>query len=446
MSRLVIFFLIVLALAIGGAWLADHAGTAVIAFESFELHTSFAALMLLLTVVVVVVAALVWLTGYLRRELPLLGSNRVVKSQGRGLALLNQAVVALAADDAKGALRLIERAELLLPPQPMIHLVGAEAAMRIGDDDAATERFKALESMKDGKLLGQRGLAQQARSQGRFGEAKRLASKALDSDGGNRWALDLLFSLQVRSGEFDLARETLAKATKRQVFDARQSTQHRGALYFGEAKMLDLKGDRAGALSAVKAAIKDRPKLVPAYILQAGLMIKIGQARKAKAALKKAYNATQHPDILRAFMAVEPNETPTRQLVRLRDFTSDHALHPTTLLALAKAEISADHLSVARDILAGLLENDPSKAVWDAYAELLPKMDEDPSEAIAKAAQMVDSTGWTCGHCGVKAEQWTVLCGTCDTFDSLNFGQIGEVQTPGKGRSGDPQITLLGNI
>ena len=446
MSRLLLYFVLILALALGGSWLADHAGTAVIQFENFEIHTSFAALALLLVLVTGFFGLIVWLTGLLRRELPLVGSNRAVKTQGRGLALLNQAIVALAADDPKGATRLVGRAELLLPPQPMLHLVGAEAAMRIGDHAAATKRFKALEGMEDGKLLGQRGLAQQARSQGRTAEAKRMATAALEHDGGNRWALDLLFSLQVQNGEFDGARQTLMKAAKRKLYDSDETRQHRGALYYSEALMLDLKGDRAGAMTAVKAAIKDRPELVPAHLLQVRLFSAAGLARKAASTLEKAFNRAPHPDLITAFLALEPNDSATARLNRLRKFTASHALQADTLFALADAEMKAGHTGAARDILAGLVDQSPTRAAWQLYANVLEALDMDANSARSSAAAATEDQRWFCRHCGSHSDRWTAICQTCDSFDTLAWGQQADISAPGRNTASEPQITLLGNL
>ncbi len=178
MTRLLLWFMLILAVAGGAAWLADHPGAVTIDFQDLRFYTSFAALTLGAAGLMALAALTMWLFGWLRRDMPFFGSNQVIKRQARGLKMLNQSLVALSAGDHKLAGRLIGQAEVLLPPQPMVHLIAAEAASRAGDHQTAAKRFQALEATEDGRFLGLRGLVGEAKRLGRDEEALRLARTA----------------------------------------------------------------------------------------------------------------------------------------------------------------------------------------------------------------------------------------------------------------------------
>ena len=81
--------------------------------------------------------------------------------------MLNRAMVALAAVDQRQARRLTRQAQLLLPPQPLTHVMAAEAAKLAGDGEAVAEHYKALSQDEAAGFLGVRGLLIEARNAGR---------------------------------------------------------------------------------------------------------------------------------------------------------------------------------------------------------------------------------------------------------------------------------------
>ena len=167
MIRLFLWVSAILLVAFAAARLADNPGAVTIDFAGLRVYTSFASMVLAAAVVAATTASIVWLVGWIRRDMPVLGKNAEIKRQGRGLKMLNQSLVALSAGDHKLARKLVEQAEVLLPPQPMVHLIAAEAATRAGDHKAAQARYHALEKTEDGRFLVLRGLVQEARRLGR---------------------------------------------------------------------------------------------------------------------------------------------------------------------------------------------------------------------------------------------------------------------------------------
>ena len=107
MIRLVLWFSLVLVVAAVAAWLADNPGAVSIEFQSYAIDTSFAALALMIALAGLVAGGGVWLYGWLRRDMPIFGSNQVIKRQSRGFKLLNQSLVALSSGDAGRAKALI---------------------------------------------------------------------------------------------------------------------------------------------------------------------------------------------------------------------------------------------------------------------------------------------------------------------------------------------------
>lgn len=443
MIRLALWFLGVLALAAVGAWLADHPGAVTIQFQAFEVDTSFAALALMFVVVAAASAAIVWLIGWLRRDMPIFGSNQVIKRQRRGFKMLNQSLVALSAGDPKLARTLVERAEVLLPPQPMVHLIAAEAATRSGDFVAASKRYSELEDTEDGRLLGLRGLLVEARRTGHENEALRLARVAFTENRKSPWVLKTLFALEVSAGNWREAETALDKVAKENLLDKLQIARHRGAIAYAEATEQKLKGDKDLARKTLKRAIAQRPDFTPATVALARLELGENNARKAKAIISDAWAKGPHPALATAFKELDVQEGAASWLKRVHALVKLSPDHPESKLLLVDAMMDAGEYDAVKPVLETLLKDAPSRAAWQYRLALAHVLKEDPDPIETALKHTSDGAHWQCAECGDRPKGWSPLCSSCNSFDSLEWTETAVAMKPNQVFAADSTISLL---
>ena len=443
MIRLAIWFLGVLALAAVGAWLADHPGAVTVEFQTYEIDTSFAALALMFVVVAAASAAVVWLVGWLRRDMPVFGSNQVIKRQRRGFKMLNQSLVALSAGDPKLARTLVERAEVLLPPQPMVHLIAAEAATRGGDFTAASKRYSELEDTEDGRLLGLRGLLVEARRTGHENEALRLARVAFAENRKSPWVLKTLFALEVSAGNWRDAEAALDKVAKENLLGKSQISQHRGAIAYAEATELKLKGDKDLARKALKKAIAQRPSFTPATVALARLELGENNARKATKIISDAWAKGPHPGLATAFKELDAQEGASDWLKRVRALVKSSPDHPESKLLLVDAMMDAGAYDAVKPMLEVLLKEAPSRPAWQYRLALAHVLKEDPDPIETALKHTSDGAHWQCTDCGHRPKGWSPLCSSCSSFDSLEWAATAVALKPNQAFSADSTISLL---
>lgn len=418
MSRLFLFLLLIFALAFGVSWLADHPGSVAIEFQDWVINSSMAGLVAVIGLLMGLVALLVVLIGYLSREMPFFGSNRVIKRQGRGLTLLNQSMIALGAGDAGLARRLAEEAEVLLPPQPMVSLIAAEAAMRGGDTEEAARRFEELRKSEDGQLLGLRGLTQQAEAAGRSEEALLLAREALkiSHKGGkksNPWVLKTIFALEVQASNWQSALETLKVIERNKLFDSDKIIHHRSALHYASAIDHKLAGTLDLARKEFLAAVKTRPSFTEAHGGLARLDAEKGKMKQAITQLHKGWQSRPHRALSDQLLALDPLQTASEQLKAIR----------------ALVGMNPDHI-LSKIILAEALEkNEQSEAAADILASVRDHMGLDFHEVVP------DDSSFQCLDCGARAEHWSLTCTSCGSFNSLRWFD-----------AFDPEMTTLTTI
>lgn len=375
--------------------------------------------------------------------MPIFGSNQVIKRQSRGFKLLNQSLVALSSGDHGRAKSLIEQAEVLLPPQPMVHLIAAEAATRAGDHTAASKRYAALEDTDDGRLLGLRGLLVEARRTGHEGEALRLARVAFEENRKSPWVLKTLFALEVAAGHWREAEAALDKVAREKLLDAETIARHRGALAYAEATELKLKGDKAAARKGLKKAISARSDFMPAVVSLARLEHSEGKQSAASKVIMDAWAREPHPALASAYKELDTAESSADWLKRVRALIKPVPDHPQSKLALVDAMMDAGEYHAVRPVLDQLLKDAPSRAAWQyrlALAHVL-KEDPDPIETALKHAS--DGARWRCDTCGHEPKGWSPLCPSCQSFDTLQWTSNESILTPQKAFEADSTIALL---
>lgn len=443
MTRLALWFALVAAVGAVAAWLADHPGSVTIEFQAYAIDTSFAALALSMALVAAIAAGGVSLYGWLRRDMPIFGSNEVIKRQRRGIKMLNQSLVALSAGDHKLARRLVEQAEVLLPPQPMVHLIAAEAATRGGDHKAAAQRYAALEETDDGRLLGLRGLVGEARRTGQENEALRLARVAFEENRKSPWVLKTLFALEVNAGNWREAEAALEKVGKEGLLDAEQLTRHRGAIAYAEATEAKLKGERTTARKLLKKAINVRPGFMPAVVSLARLELGDGSKRAASKTLTDAWAKEPHPALAGAYKELDTTESAADWLKRVRSLTKSTPDHPESRLILVDAMMDAGEYQAVKPVLDTLLKDAPSRSAWQYRLALAHVLEEDPDPIETALAHAPDRAQWSCAECGHKPKGWSPLCPSCSTFDSLVWTAEPIDLSPSKTFEADSTIALL---
>jgi HemY protein len=391
----------------------------------------------------VLAGIVVWLTGWVKRDMPIFGSNQVVKRQARGLKMLNQSLVALSAGDHKLASRLVEQAEVLLPPQPMVHLIAAEAAQRSGDHGEASKRFEALEQMDEGRLLGLRGLMSEARRSGRESEALRLARVAFEENRKSPWVLKTLFALEVAAGNWLAAEAALKKVVKEGLLDKETGARHEGALAYAEATEENLKGDKAAARKAFKRALSLRPGFVPATLALARLDLSEGNKKRAEKILTDAWAADPHPGLAKLFKELDIAEAKSDWLKRVRKLTEKRPDHPGSLLLLSDALMDAGEYEAAKPVLEKLVKEAPTREAWQFRLALAHVLGEDPDPIEAALAHAEDGALWQCGDCGHKPKAWSPLCSHCESFDTIQWRQKAELVESHQHFDADNTIALI---
>jgi HemY protein len=441
LGRTVWFFVKIAVVVAAAVWLADHPGHVSIDWQGYNIDLAVGTALAIL-VVFILLLYLLWRLWHIVARAPsdfvLFRRNR---RQAKGFKALTRGLVAVAAGDAAEAKRLSRTAHGLLDHSPLTLLLAAQAAQMEGDEHAAARYFEVLSKNPEAALLGLRGLTTAALKRGDETAALTHAEAALQSHPHAEWAAETAHRLQVKSGR--PAEESLKALVRAGAMTAKEG-QHRRAVLLAERARLNLlpettNPDLDAGLRAAREALKLDSALVPARLILANLLLRLGKKREATRLIEQDWDSNPHPLLARAYVEAEPGERPADRMKRLERLQRQNPDHVETHRALGTAALAAGLWGDARRHLEKLVAAERARgglshATCRAMAALEDDERTDPKTAQAAVRHWLDAAAeaqpdpaWICSVCGHPGEagpmsgHWQAVCPHCSGIDTMRW-------------------------
>ncbi|MEM9716046.1 MAG: heme biosynthesis HemY N-terminal domain-containing protein [Pseudomonadota bacterium] len=441
--RILLFIVIVAAIAFGAGYLLDADGLVRIAFNGREIELT------------VLTAALIFLVGMIAAYLTfkLIGLMIAVfkfvngeetaiaryfnrNRERRGFEALADSMVALASGEGRTAIANAAKAEKKLNRPELTNLVNAQAAELAGDTRRAMTYYKNLLKDDRTRFVGVQGLMKQKLAEGDTKTALALAEKAFAIKPRHRDTSDALFQLQTSEGEWSGAKETIA--AKRRVGDLPSdvAARRQAVLALADAKAKLDDGDIDGGKAAAAEAHRLAPGLTHAAVLTAEFYNLENRSRVAGNALKKAWAQSPHPDLAAAFAELKPDETPTQRAKRFKALINQKPDDPESQMLQAELALADEDFPAARRAIRELNEKDPtvrSMTIMAAIERGEGASDDVVRGWLSKALDSPKGNHWVCDNCGTLHGDWAAICTNCDGFDTITWRRPDAVAAPNTG-------------
>ena len=421
MLRLIAFLIAIAFIAAGLAWLADRPGELAIQWQGYQIETSvFRAIVIL--VALGAVALLIW--SILRNiwySPAAVGNVLSKRRQKLGLDALSSGMIALGAGDKSAAMRAAIQARKSLPNEPLTHLLRAQAAQLTGDRTTARRIFEAMLASPDTEQLGLRGLFLEAQRERETEAARHFAERAVTLNSKLAWAVDALFDLQCRDGDWPGALETVAVARKNGHVERTQADRRRAVLLTAQAQAAE-ENDPERALNLALEAHGLAPNLVPAAAIAGRLLASRGNTPRAAKILQRTWSRAPHPDLATAYAYARIGDSPRDRLDRVRQLA---ALSPNSVegpVAVATAAIEARQFDEARAALEPLIPSRMTQRVATLVARIEGEQHADKGrvrEWLARAVNAPRDPVWTAD--GFVADRWMPVSPVSGALDAFQW-------------------------
>lgn len=420
MIRIVLFLLLVGALALAAAWFAERPGDVSVTWLGYQIETSVmvavAAVAALMIAAVLVWSLLRWIFQSPRR---LAARWRDRRDRGGRLAV-SRGLIAVGAGDAAAAAKFAEAAERYAPQEPLTLLLRAQAAQLSGDRDAAERAFRRMAAHPDTRLLGLRGLYIEAQRHADAPAARRYAEDAARAAPGLPWAGQAMLEFQSVGGDWTGALATLEASMRGKLLDKETYRRRRAVLLTAQAQELaETRPHSAKALASEAARLA--PGLVPAAVLAARLLAANGEARKAMRVLDAAWRENPHPDLADAAANLKSGDSARERLRRVEALVAGRPDHVEASFAVARAALDAQEFARGRTALTPLLVA-PTQRVATLMAELEERERADTGRArewMARALRAPRDPAWTAD--GIVSEHWRPVSPVTGELDAFQW-------------------------
>lgn len=420
MIRLLLFLVLVFALALGGAWIADRPGAVEVNWLGYQIQTSTTVAVAVLAAVMAV-AIILW--SLIRAILFSPGRmSRFFQRRRRekGFRALSNGLIAIGSGDQRLARRYAVEARRTLPNEPAVALLEAQTAQLGGDRAHARALFTQMLDDRDTKLLGLHGLYVEASREGEAEVARHYADEAVEIAPSLPWAAQAQFEHAAADRDWEAASRILDRNTHNKLVDKAKARRLKAVLLTARALELEL-GEPEKAKGLALEAHSLAQDLVPAATVTARLLARLGDVRRAAKIIEQTWKKEPHPELAEAYSHIRHGDAARDRLKRMRTLA---ALRPTSSegsFAIAEAAIDAREFEEARRAMRPVLENHPTQRACLLMAELEEAETNDQGrvrEWLSRAVRAPRDKAWTAD--GIVSETWapvSPVSGRLDAFE-----------------------------
>ncbi|MCQ8781943.1 heme biosynthesis protein HemY [Mangrovibrevibacter kandeliae] len=423
MLRILAFFLLVLALALGFAWLADNPGQIALDWQGASVQTSVMVFVIVEIAVLVAVVALVWLVRLFFKTPDAISGWFSGRRRDRGYKALSDGILAVGAGDAVLARQMTKRSQKLLDGrrEPLIRFLDAQTAMIEGDHARARAAFEGMEQQPETRLLALRGLYLEAERLNDDAAARHYAEQAARLAPHLPWAGGAVLESKAIAGDYDGALAILEAQRESRLVDRSESRRLRAVLLTAKANAAT-DGNPAVARAAGLEAHKLAPDLPPAAVAAARALFRQGELRRGSKVLEKSWTQTPHPDIAAAYVNARPGDSVSDRLARAKTLQSLRPNNVESSLAVAHAALDAQEFALAREEALAAARLEPRESIYLLLADI---EDADTGnegkvrEWMGQAIRAPRDPAWTAD--GYVAEEWAPVSPVSGRIDAFQW-------------------------
>lgn len=408
MFRILSFLILVFALGLGFAWLAERPGTMLITFSGYQYEVTLMVAAVLATAAIAAVMILWWLVKSIWNSPYTISRYFRVRRRDRGYQALSTGLIAAGAGDAEAARRKHRESAKLLSAdsEPLLHLLEAQASLLDGDYASARKKFEAMLDDPEMRLIGLRGLYLEAERLGDHGVARHYAEQASAAAPQLAWAATATLESRMRDGDWDGALRLLDARKPTTAAEREMAAKNRAVLLAAKAINLSHVDPLAAKNAAVEANRLD-PGLVPAAVIAAKSLFRQDDVRKGAKILEAAWKLQPHPEIADVYIHARHGDSALDRLKRARKLAELRTNNVDSSLAVARAALEAGEFKAAREAAETAMRLAPRESVFLLLADIEEADGGEQGKVrqyLARALKAQPDPAWTAD--GVVSEKW----------------------------------------
>lgn len=432
MFRIAVFILLLFAITIGFAWLADNPGSVTVKWPWLQsvVEISLMQAVIAMAAIVTIIMLAWWVISAIIHSPAAFGRWRAGRRRDRGYNALSRGLIAAGSGNSAEARRLARESGKLLSDEPLVAMLDAQTSLLEGKRDEARKKFETMLDHDETKLLGLRGLFIEAEKEGESEAAAHFAKEANTQAPGTPWAAEAVLRALAANNAWEEALKTLETNRSSGLYEKPQYNRKRAVLLTALALKEEEGGDPDKAKAHALAANKLDPSLVPAAVVAGRVAARLGDVRKGAKVLEAAWKLEPHPEIAETYINLRSGDSALDHLKRAEALNSKRSYHVEGQFALAQTAMEAGEWKQARDAMESILRNQPTERACLMMADIEEAEHGDEGrmrEWLARAVVAPRDATWTAD--GTTSDTWapcSPVTGRIDAFQwKVPVEQIG---------------------
>jgi HemY protein len=432
MIRILFFLIVVFALGLGFAWLADRPGDLELTFNGYRYEITLMVAAVAVTAVVAAVMIVWWLTKAIWNSPYTIARYFRVRRRDRGYQALSTGMIAAGAGDAAKARLLNKQAAKLIrsDQEPLINLLDAQTSLLEGDHDAARQKFEAMLDDPEMRLLGLRGLYMEAERLGDRAAARHYAGRAAEVAPQLVWASTATLEEKTERGDWDGALKLLDGQRSGRQIDRDVANRRRAVLLTAKAMSL-MDTDPLAAKNAALEANRLQPDLVPAAVTAAKALFRQNDIRKGAKILEASWKIEPHPEVGELYLHARPGDAAHDRLTRARKLEALKQNNPDSSMIVARAALDAREYREAREAAESAIRMQPREGAYLLLADIEEADSGDQGRVrqfLSKAVRAPRDPAWVAD--GFVSDRWAPVSPITGKLDAFEWRAPVERLTP----------------
>ncbi|MBX7145840.1 MAG: hypothetical protein K1X44_00870 [Alphaproteobacteria bacterium] len=350
------------------------------------------------------------------------------KNQEKGLAILSQTILTIAAGDTTKANSLIKQSVHYLGTSPLTLLLSAQIAQLAGDEKEAQKYFLSMQQNDQTEFLGSRGLITQSLQHDDIHQALLLTKNAMQKNGQNPWLIKTYLNLNFRLQNWQNCLDILDQAKKIGVLTQIEAIRYRAVIYTEQLRLklssiLNNSDQIKENLDLLQRILGWAPHLIFAVILKSWFLNQLSTPRQLLKYIEKNWGVTPHPILADLYIKnFDKNKSPILAAQKLASFNPNHYI---SFITIAKVAIQEKKWDIARTSLNQAQHTGP---LTIELCHLMIKIEEqgfhDPVQVnhwLDKLSKAEPNYGWVCKSCNYENNSWQACCPRCHNFDTIDW-------------------------
>lgn len=420
MIRILFYLLLLAAVAYGADWLLQRPGHIDVTWAGYNVTTSGAFGFVLVILIAIALMVLWSILSFIFGFPSFVAMASRQRRREKGYAALSRGLIAAGSGDARAASRASVQASKHLRDDPLALVLRAQAARLSGDGVRAEAVYGELAQREDTRILGLRGLHDEAHRRGDSEAARHFAGEAY-RERALSWSAQTVLEHRAAEGNWQKALSIVETNLAAKLIDRETGDRQRAVL----ETAIGLEREAVSpdeALALARSAMKRAPDLVPAIVLTARLLIRRGDIRKAAKLIEAAWPRCPHPELARTYLDVRPGDSTTDRLARAQTLMRISSFDPISRMTVARTALAAKNFVSAREAMAPLIAEGKRPTV---RACLLMADLEDAEfgdlgqwrEWLARASRAPLDPAWIAD--GIVYDQWEPVSPTTGRLDAF---------------------------